>query len=73
MSMSVGDGAGYKKQWTFPSTANYLSGKVDWIPKSCTFTIPADAPEGIGGCIMPFVRHAVGNTWIDGVLLEEVK
>ena len=73
MSISVTGGDGYKKQWTFPATANYLSGKVDWIPQSGTFMVPADAPEGLGGCIMPFVRHAVGTTWFDGVLLEEVK
>lgn len=73
MSISVSGGNGYKKQWTFPSTANYLSGKVDWIPRSGTFTVPADAPGGLGGCIMPFVRYAVGRTWIDGVMLEEVR
>ncbi len=73
MSISVTGGEGYKKQWTFPNTGNYLSGKVDWIPHSATFTVPADAPEGLGGCIMPFVRYAVGTTWFDGVLLEEVK
>ena len=73
MSISVSGGNGYKKQWTFPSTTNYLSGKVDWIPRSETFTVPADAPGGLGGCIMPFVRYAVGRTWIDGVMLEEVR
>ena len=73
MSISVSGGEGYKKQWTFPKTSNYLSGKVDWIAQSATFTVPADAPGKINGCIMPFVRYAVGTTWFDGVLLEEVK
>jgi hypothetical protein len=73
MSISVTGGEGYKKQWTFPNTGNYLSGTVDWIPQSATFTVPADAPEGLEGCIMPFVRYAVGTTWFDGVLLEEVR
>ena len=73
MSISVTGGEGYKKQWTFPNTGNYLSGKVDWIPQSATFTVPDDAPEWLDGCIMPFVRYAVGTTWFDGVLLEAVR
>ena len=64
---------GYKRQWTFPSTANYLSGKVDWIPQTGTFTIPVEVPTGLKGCIMPHVRYAVGQAWFDGVLLEEVR
>ena len=73
MSISFSNKAGYKKNWIFPNTFNYLSGKVDWIAQSGEFTLPADAPSDLSGCIMPFVRFAVGSAWLDGVLLEEVK
>ena len=72
MSFTVEGLDGYKKSWTFPTTFNYLSGNVDWIPLSSEFTLPADAPADLTGCIMPFVRHAVGTAWFDGVVLEEV-
>lgn len=73
MSVSLEGASGFRKRWTFPSTSNYLSGKTDWIVQSGTFTVPADAPERISTCLMPFVRGAVGSTWFDGFLLEEVK
>lgn len=73
MSISFTGGSGYKKSWIFPNTFNYLSGKVDWIAQSGEFTLPADAPADLSGCIMPFVRYAVGSAWLDGVLLEEIK
>jgi hypothetical protein len=73
MTMSLSNSDGYKKSWLFPNTFNYLSGKVDWIAQSGEFTLPADAPADLAGCIMPFVRHAVGSAWVDGVLLEEIK
>ena len=63
--------SGYTKHYAFPATVNYLSGKVDWIAQTVTFTVPADAPEGVTGCLQPFVRYAVGTTWFDGFLLEE--
>ena len=73
MSISFSNSSGYKKSWLFPNTFNYLSGKVEWIHQSGEFTLPADAPADLSGCIMPFVRYAVGSAWIDGVLLEEVE
>ena len=73
MSFSVAGSGGYGKLWTFPKTFNYLSGTVDWIARSAEIQIPDDAPSGLTGCIMPFVRYAVGDAWFDGVVLEEVR
>lgn len=63
---------GYEKGLSFPQTFNYLSGAVDWIAQSATFTVPADAPADVTACIQPFVRYAVGTAWFDGFALEEL-
>ena len=73
MAFNIAGPGGYKKGWLFPKTFNYLSGTVDWIAGSGEIEIPADAPSGLTGCVMPFVRYAVGDTWYDGVRLEEIK
>ena len=73
MSISLSNKAGYKKSWSSSPTANYLSGKVDWIAQALEFVVPADVPGDLDVCIMPYVRYAVGSTWVDGVSLEEVK
>ena len=63
----------WKKTFVFPSTMNFLSGKLPWIAQTFDFEVPKDMPVGTDAGIFLRIRGAKGDAWFNGVRLEEVK